>query len=476
MAESKYTAGLQFIVSTPAQTLDKHDRKAIRSHATRARATRPRKHAVQLWSWISPNRELGSLRNAAAEEAPIQESMVANAPSPRQFGSHFSGLQLPSGVEPHMIQDLVKLINLNKQAGYPHEVCVDAHPVERGWFPYMVSDLCCLHSMMFSLRAIVDRAPRDHLACFHYAKTLQLLQARLNEHDQTSALCDSTIMVVITLAISAELTKDFDAVETHIRGLEKIVGLRGGVRALTTHNNMQVKVCRADLAYALQFGHQPLLFKEGISWDCFIADSGLVKCSHRPHDANIRAFTETALDARLHNAMRDLHAFSCMSNVAYQTKGKLSANTYNEMMISILYRLAHLSFEHDPLQEALRLGLVALSSQIYLQRHYMEESYDFLLDLFNHALLRLRELAAIDLPVPVILWLTMLSHVVARNEPTAADWRSLWLDQTILRADINSWSQACEMLRSIAWVDFIHKQRGKPVFEAAISRLNNINI
>ena len=107
------TAGLQFIVSTPAQTLDKHDRKAIRSHATRARATRPRKHAVQLWSWISPNRELGSLRNAAAEEAPIQESMVANAPSPRQFGSHFSGLQLPSGVEPHMIQDLVKCVPLS---------------------------------------------------------------------------------------------------------------------------------------------------------------------------------------------------------------------------------------------------------------------------------------------------------------------------------------------------------------------------
>jgi hypothetical protein len=101
--------------------------------------------------------------------------------------------------------------------------------------------------MLFSVRAFVDRASHDqpsHLACFHYAQTLQLLQTRLNEFDQASSISDPTIMVVITLAMAAELTKDFAAVETHIKGLGKIVSLRGGVRALNTHNNMQAKVCR----------------------------------------------------------------------------------------------------------------------------------------------------------------------------------------------------------------------------------------
>jgi hypothetical protein len=51
-------------------------------------------------------------------------------------------------------------------------------------------------------------------------------------------------MVVVTLAAVAELTGDFATVASHIKGLEKIVSLRGGVRALTTHNNIQVKVCR----------------------------------------------------------------------------------------------------------------------------------------------------------------------------------------------------------------------------------------
>ena len=139
------------------------------------------------------------------------------------------------------------MIEIHRHGVYPYEICLDVHPTERGWFPYMISDACCLHSMMFSVRTFVDKSRHDQpsrLSCFHYAQTLQLLQARLNDIDQTSAISDTTIMVVVTLASVAELSDNFEAVATHIKGLEKIVSLRGGVRALTTHSNIQVKVCR----------------------------------------------------------------------------------------------------------------------------------------------------------------------------------------------------------------------------------------
>ena len=96
------TAGLHFIVSTPAQTLDKNDRKAIRSHATRAGVV-PRQ-APKLPSWISPDRELAVLEKSPSPEA------ILSIPSLKRVGAAFSGLQLPSGVEPYMIQDLVKCI------------------------------------------------------------------------------------------------------------------------------------------------------------------------------------------------------------------------------------------------------------------------------------------------------------------------------------------------------------------------------
>jgi hypothetical protein len=103
------TAGLRFVVSTPAHSLDKHDHKAIRSHATRG-VHLARRQSAQLSSWISPDRALGSLKKAIPEEALILGSIIL-VPSPRRVGSDLSGLQLPSGVEPYMVQELVKCMH-----------------------------------------------------------------------------------------------------------------------------------------------------------------------------------------------------------------------------------------------------------------------------------------------------------------------------------------------------------------------------
>lgn len=143
------------------------------------------------------------------------------------------------------------VIILDKEGVYPYEICLQVHPAKRGWFPYMISDICCIHSMMFSVRAFMDRTSHggkiSRQAAFHYAQTLQLLQARLNAFEQgqrEAVFGDSTIMVIFILAAAAEITGDFGAVENHVDGLLKIVSLRGGIRSLNTHNNMQVKVCR----------------------------------------------------------------------------------------------------------------------------------------------------------------------------------------------------------------------------------------
>ncbi|TVY81755.1 hypothetical protein LSUE1_G003365 [Lachnellula suecica] len=282
-------------------------------------------------------------------------------------------------------------------------------------------------------------------------------------------------MVVFILASAAELTEDFAAVENHIRGLEKIVKLRGGVRALNTHNNMQVKVCRADLSYALVSGQRPLLFKEDISWDVFIADRDLVQCNHQPHSSGLHIFLSNSADTRLHNAFRDLHSFSCISNLAYQTTRKLSPEIYNDIMISILYRLTNLSFESDIIQEALRIGLLVVSSTIFMQRLFMDHPYGHLLNLYRNALFNLHNATSIALPVPVSLWMPMLFYVVAPEEAPSMNWLNTWVENIISSAGISSWTQAHEILKTIVWVDFVHDRLGEPAFEAAKLRLGTAN-
>lgn len=202
-----------------------------------------------------------------------------------------------------------------------------------------------------------------------------------------------------------------------------------------------------------------------------MADRGLVRCTHQPHDTDIDTFIKTVLDTRLGNALKDLHAFSCLSNLAYQTTRKLAPATYNEMMVSILYRLTHLSFGNDTVQETVRLGLLVFASTIFLQRQYMEQRYDQLLDLYDRSLLGLRKVTDLDLPAPISLWLTILPQLVGGTVRGVKDWRTEWLDESILRTGTDSWCQACEMLRSICWVDFVHNRSGHQAFESAKFRL-----
>lgn len=142
------------------------------------------------------------------------------------------------------------VIRVDQHGIYPYEICLQVHPVERGWFPYILSDICCLHSMMFSVRAFMDTQQSAEIglqAALHYAHTLRILQTRIDTFDQVQQhdiYCDSSIMVITFLVTAAELTKDYVAMRNHTDGLLKIISLRGGIDSLHTHNNLQVKVCR----------------------------------------------------------------------------------------------------------------------------------------------------------------------------------------------------------------------------------------
>jgi len=55
--------------------------------------------------------------------------------------------------------------------------------------------------------------------------------------------------------------------------------------------------------------------------------------------------------------------------------------------------------------------------------------------------------------------------VVEDRQPDPQDWRIIWLREVIVRAGIDSWSGACELLRSVVWVDFIFNRLGQQAFE-----------
>ena len=200
-------------------------------------------------------------------------------------------------------------------------------------------------------------------------------------------------------------------------------------------------------------------------WDCFIANRGAIRCSHEPYDTQIHVFME-ALDPRLVNCWKDLHAFSCMINLAYQTTRKLSPTTYTETMISILYRLIWLAIDDDVLEEAIRSGLLVFSSTIFLTRHYMKQRHERLSSSFRSALLKLSRSRSVKLPPPIMLWLTAFYYMELKREPSPEDGLSIFLDEAAPLTEADAWPQARRVLKSAMWVDFVHDAPGEKVFEA----------
>jgi hypothetical protein len=89
-----------------------------------------------------------------------------------------------------------------------------------------------------------ERPPVPDCSSPHYSKTLRLLRERLLTGDETEKISDSTITVVIALAIHARTTKDHGAAKHHVEGILKIASLRGGVTGICDRTMLAMEVFR----------------------------------------------------------------------------------------------------------------------------------------------------------------------------------------------------------------------------------------
>jgi hypothetical protein len=97
-------AGIHFVVNIPDQASRPEQRKATRSHTTKAQWKQRKNRPLQ--SWVNPGQ---TIRRAKTNSERSGEGRLLH-PMPRlkMVGGDFSATILPPGIEPAMIQDLVK--------------------------------------------------------------------------------------------------------------------------------------------------------------------------------------------------------------------------------------------------------------------------------------------------------------------------------------------------------------------------------
>lgn len=106
---------------------------------------------------------------------------------------------------------------------------------DTAWFDYLTLDAAYLHITVFGAEAFMDKllGQTNHTpnpeATINFVKAVQLLREKLLVGDEVAKVSNSTISVVVILAMSAHNMGEYEAGRQHMEVLRKMINLRGGL-------------------------------------------------------------------------------------------------------------------------------------------------------------------------------------------------------------------------------------------------------
>ncbi|KAI2618425.1 hypothetical protein GGR54DRAFT_605417 [Hypoxylon sp. NC1633] len=523
---------MPFIVATGTKKkVNPELRKFIRSHVMMGR-NKGKTLGPRLKKTSALSRKVDSGEGIANEEGEQTNSaLITTLPRviPPKVGSELSFIRFADTIEHSAVTVIIQFSSMAKKALFPLESCIAFGAKEMSWMEALTMDPAYLHAMAFSARDYFDLLQgRMTLAgyqqappCPHLVRTLQLLRERLDgvvlapRRDDNDVIKTSfrlgTASVVLCLAFHSHLMGDLPAVRHHMLGLRTIVDLEGGLLAFK-NLKLAIEILRCDLNMALHTGGKPLFFDDLAREPYWPYPTFAL-----PHDisepspiyssgAEDLAFLDI-LDPSLASAWHVIKQFSTLVNSAATLQRKLPKEYLFETMVSVMYRLLHMSFPpshsstssasfpypQTPLNEAIRLGLLAYSSSVFLQWAGVRLPYLHFPRVYRHALVNL-DLTSLDpssSSPQLLLWLLMVGAIsvfdtninLASSGDSAASsgtgdaaWIVPWLRVNVEMCGATpgsdsepTWNTVRRVLDSFLWIPLVHDKPGKAVLDAVIS-------
>ncbi|KAB8236997.1 uncharacterized protein BDW43DRAFT_266653 [Aspergillus alliaceus] len=457
------SVSLPIIISTDSTKPNPDTRKFIRSHVMlgKNRGRFRRSGPEELTDF-----ERDKCRNERNRALQKRSTRLVEKPHPiipKRVGSDASLLQFADSIEPLLAANILRFGTMSKKVLFALERCIDFNKKEQ-WHDLLIVDPVYLHAMAFITQYFFDGLTSQQLTNStnrptspHFVKTLQLLRVRLSLPDEQVKPSIATIMVVLFLAIHAHITGNIEFARHHLNGLYKLVNLRGGVTKFTDDVKLRTEIYRCDLSVAVRCCTSPLFF-----------DALLVDMIPYPLIIDSARFLEDT-DATLARTWDTMKGFCLLVNTATATQQRLPIEILSETMTLVMYRLLLMEFEPGSIAEAIRLGLLAFSSHVFLQWQGVQWSYDQLSIIYKNCLLSLKSLNGIS--SHIMLWLLMVGEISVFRQ-CDDQWLKRWLRANIQLCNINSWSEMRDIMESFMWVDVLYDQAGKDVFESTLSPLS----
>ena len=167
-------------------------------------------------------------------------------------------------------------------------------------------------------------------------------------------------------------------------------------------------------------------------------------------------------DPRLLNIWADLREFSKAANDVKEKKIPMKRGLFYQLSTSSLYRLLQLSFDPKSLSELLRLSLLAYTKTLMIRLPGLGKKMTYLAGQL--------EVAFIPLPAtghggsPLLLWALVIS-AISVFEDCEQDWLQRGISGLMAELELHTWLEVKAVLKRFLWVDGLHDQQGKAIFE-----------
>ncbi|KAF2668082.1 hypothetical protein BT63DRAFT_457382 [Microthyrium microscopicum] len=484
-AAAQRPAELQFLVSTGVEKPNENLRKFIRSHVMLGK-NKGKKRPIGKKTKDTTNHESSSKsegpRTARSgtlvPDVVLQQHLIPSTTDSRQltvpakFGWDLAPITFPDAVEAGTVDIFLKFSSIAKQLLFPLESCVFFENKAKSWIAPLTFDAVFMHTMIFMSRSYFDFHISGRSTAIskgilhHFTRALRLLRERLSGSDDQAMLSDSNMAAIMALSSHALLIGDVKSAKNHLEGLHKIVCIRGGLSSFLLNPKLLIDIMRCDIGMVLHHGFDPIFSKDNEFLMQYPNLTQLLEL-HEPSNSALQRENDElldGLDTELCHAWGAISEFCSVINFVAGSKQYISLNIYLETMASVMYRLLSMSFDSGSVNEAVRLGLLAFASSVFLQWKSLGLSYAHLTHEFKSCLVRL---ALSQPPSRLYLWLLMVGTVSVLN-PVDNAWLKPLLAANLASLELTSWQEMQPMLSSLLWINKIHDSPARTVFDSII--------
>lgn len=169
------------------------------------------------------------------------------------------------------------------------------------------------------------------------------------------------------------------------------------------------------------------------------------------------------VDLQLIEVWEAMYQFCFTINLAATIGQKIPKELLLDTMASVMYRLISMTFGNGSVDEAIRLGLLAFSSNVFLQRRDLRLPYFHFPTRYKSCLMSF-DFSDVH-HFPLLLWLLVIGSISVLSKDDDL-WIKRWLRKILEFRKAQSWNDMQDILKSYMWIEMLHDEPAKMLYDS----------